>query len=107
MSDNDLITTDGIRIAYDVIGLGPALMLLHSAGKTRKDWNKVGYVDRLKDEFKIINVDIRGSGESDCLTQIGDYEIEKICKDLEEIAKATEAAEVVVWGYSFGGNIAQ
>jgi pimeloyl-ACP methyl ester carboxylesterase len=62
MSNKDLITTEGIRIAYDVIGQGPALMLLHGAGKTRKDWKKVGYVERLKDEFKIINVDIRGSG---------------------------------------------
>ena len=108
MAKNELITTDEIRIAYDVIGQGPAvLMLLHGAGKTRKDWNKMGYVERFKDKFKIINVDIRGSGDSDCLTQIEDYQIKKICKDLDEIVKAVGAGEVVVWGYSFGGNIAR
>jgi pimeloyl-ACP methyl ester carboxylesterase len=45
---------DGTRIAYDVTGQGPALMLLHGAGKTRRDWHKVGYVDRLKDDFTVI-----------------------------------------------------
>lgn len=107
VSKQHLTTTDGIRIMYEVIGQGPVIMLLHGAGKTRKDWNKVGYVDRLKVEFKIINVDIRGSGESDCLTRIGDYDIERICTDLDEIAKANEVEEAVVWGYSFGGSIAR
>ena len=100
-------TSDGVRIAYDVIGQGPALMLLHGAGKTRKDWRTAGYVDRLRGDFRIINVDIRGSGESDCLTRVGDYAIEKICNDLEEVADACVAQQFGVWGYSFGGNIAR
>jgi hypothetical protein len=41
-------SADGTCIAYDVTGSGPALMLLHGAGKTRRDWHKVGYVERLK-----------------------------------------------------------
>ncbi len=45
-------THDGTRIAYDVTGDGPALMLLHGAGKTRQDWHKLGYVERLKGDFK-------------------------------------------------------
>lgn len=100
-------TSDKVRIAYDIIGKGPDLMLLHGAGKTRKDWQKVGYVGRLKEDFRVINVDIRGSGESDCLTRIDDYAIEKICKDLEEVADACQVGQMGVWGYSFGGNIAR
>jgi pimeloyl-ACP methyl ester carboxylesterase len=107
MSTQFVTTSDGVRIAYDVIGQGPALMLLHGAGKTRKDWHKVGYVRRLRKGFRVISVDIRGSGESDCLTRIDDYAIEKIGKDLIEVADACGEQEIMVWGYSFGGNIAR
>jgi pimeloyl-ACP methyl ester carboxylesterase len=104
----EFVTTgDGVRIAYDLAGQGPALMLLHGAGKTRKDWHKAGYVGRLKEDFRVISVDIRGSGESDFLTHIADYAIEKICRDLEDVADACGVEQMRVWGYSFGGSIAR
>lgn len=98
---------DGIHIAYDVTGQGPYLMLLHGAGKERRDWHKQGYVDRLKGEFTVIMVDIRGSEESDFLVDVSDYGIEKICADLLAVADACHAGQFSVWGYSFGGNIAR
>lgn len=107
MSTQFVTTSDGVRIAYDVTGHGPALMLLHGAGKTRKDWHKVGYVNRLKEDFRVITVDIRGSGDSDFLTHIDDFSIDKICKDLETVADACDSQQMGVWGYSLGGNIAR
>jgi pimeloyl-ACP methyl ester carboxylesterase len=98
---------DGTRIAYDVTGAGPFLMLLHGAGKDRRDWHRLGYVDRLKGEFTVITVDFRGSGESEFLINISDYGIEKICADLLAVADACNAGQFAVWGYSFGGNIAR
>ena len=95
MTPTQFVTTsDGVRIAYDVSGQGPALMLLHGAGKTRKDWHKFGYVDLLKEDFRIINVDIRGTGESDFLIRVDDYAIEMICKDLDEVMDACGARGV-------------
>ena len=82
-------------------------MLLHGAGKDRRDWHKAGYVERLKSNFTVINVDIRGSGESDFLTNISDFRIEIICADLFSVADACEVIRFAVWGYSFGGNIAR
>jgi pimeloyl-ACP methyl ester carboxylesterase len=82
-------------------------MLLHGAGKTRKHWHKAGYVDRLRDDFRVISVDIRGSGESDYLTRIEDYAIEKMVNDLGEVADACGLQDYGIWGYSFGGNIAR
>ena len=35
---------DGTRIAYDVSGDGPVLMLLHGAGQTRAEWDAIGYL---------------------------------------------------------------
>src|SRR5690606_35870492 len=55
---------DGTRIAYEVTGTGPALMLIHGGGQTRRSWNDMGYVDRLKDKFTVITLDRRGHGES-------------------------------------------
>jgi pimeloyl-ACP methyl ester carboxylesterase len=107
MSTQYITTRDGVRIAYDVSGDGPALMLLHGAGKTRRDWKKVGYVERLQNEFAVINVDIRGSGESEVLTRIEDYGIEKIVNDLMEVKDQCEVQQMMVLGYSLAGNIAR
>jgi pimeloyl-ACP methyl ester carboxylesterase len=107
MTTRFISTSDGTRIAYDVTGDGPPLMLLHGAGKDRKDWVKGGYIQRLKDKFTVINVDIRGCGESSYLTDIDDFTIEKICADLFAIGDACQAERFAIWGYSFGGNIAR
>lgn len=98
---------DGTRLAYDINGQGPALILLHGAGKDRRDWHKLGYVDRLKNGFTVIALDLRGSGESDFLAETSDYAIEKICADVNAVADACGAAQYLIWGYSFGGNIAR
>ena len=100
-------TADGAQIAYDVTGSGPALMLLHGAGKERRDWHKLGYVERLQQDFSVIAVDLRGSGESSFLANIEDYTIEKIVADLHAVADACHVAQFAVWGYSLGGNVAR
>lgn len=100
-------SADGTRIAYDVTGHGPVLMLLHGAGKTRRDWYKAGYVDRLRDDFTVVTVDLRGSGESDFLTEMVDYAVERLCDDLNAVADACAIQRFLIWGYSFGGNIAR
>ncbi len=100
-------SVDGTRIAYDVVGRGPALMLLHGMGKTRRDWRKAGYVQRLQDDYTVITLDIRGSGESDQPVDKADYAIEKICEDIYAVADACDAPQFAVWGFSFGGNVAR
>ena len=82
-------------------------MLLHGAGKTRLDWHNLGYVERLKDDFTVITVDIRGTGESDYLVDIEVYAIEKICRDLFRVADACSVDRFAIWGFSFGGIIAR
>lgn len=98
---------DGTRLAFDVTGNGPALMLLHGAGKTRKDWHKLGYVERLQENFTVITMDLRGTGESDYRVEIEDYAIEKIYQDLEAVADDCGLDRFAIWGFSLGGNIAR
>ncbi len=107
MNTQFVVSNDGVRIAYDVTGTGRALMLIHGAGKTRKDWHTLGYVKRLSEHFQVIAVDVRGSGESDFRTGVDDYPVEKICADLIAVADACQAERFAVWGYSFGGTLAR
>src|SRR5215470_1886688 len=75
-------STDGARIAYDVSGEGPALMLLHGGFiQTRGDWRETGFVSRLKGEFRVITVDLRGHGESERPRESAAYGIERLCDD--------------------------
>jgi pimeloyl-ACP methyl ester carboxylesterase len=105
MTTRFVVSNDGARIAYDVTGTGPVLMLLHGAGKTRKDWHRAGYVKRLARDWTTIAVDMRGTGESEFLTHGGDYAIDKICADVLAVADTCGIDQFAVWGYSFGGNI--
>ncbi|MFZ1946419.1 MAG: alpha/beta fold hydrolase, partial [bacterium] len=98
---------DGMRIAYDITGTGPALVLIHGAGKTRKDWHKTGYVKLLAEDFTVITLDARGSGESDPAFEVSDFSIGKICDDVLTTVDACRADRFAVWGYSFGGNVAR
>ena len=63
-----LTSPDGTRIAYDVQGNGPALLLLPGLAERRRIWQELGYVDRLCNHFQVITMDRRGMGESDLPT---------------------------------------
>ena len=96
---------DGTRIAYDVSGSGPAVMLLHGGGQTRQVWREAGYVTRLAPMFKVITVDLRGSGESDKPTTKAAYAIERLIEDLLAVADDANAPEFSLWGFSYGANV--
>jgi len=96
---------DGVRVAYDVSGMGPAIMLLHGGGRTRRNWHEVGYVERLRGDFKVIAVDIRGNGESDKPTDPAYYTTDKMGQDLLAVADACGVERFTIWGFSYGGNI--
>ena len=105
MNTSFAISPDGIRVAYDVSGTGPAILLLHGGGRTRRNWHEVGYVERLKSDFKVIAVDIRGNGESDKPTDPAYYTTDKMGQDLLAVADACGVERFTIWGFSYGGNI--
>jgi pimeloyl-ACP methyl ester carboxylesterase len=98
-------SSDNICIAYEVYGAGPALMLLHGGGSSRQDWLAGGYVDRLKEDFTVITVDLRGHGESDKPLDPSDYSTKKMDQDILAVADACGIEHFILCGYSFGGNI--
>lgn len=98
-------SSDGTRIAYDATGSGPAVMLLHGGGQTRRTWHDDGYVERLAREFTVITVDIRGNGESDRPASVEAYSVDHLTADFLAVADAAGAKTFSVWGYSYGANV--
>ncbi|GCF11632.1 alpha/beta fold hydrolase [Dictyobacter arantiisoli] len=101
-----LTASDGVKIAYDVQGEGPALLLLQGFDEMRQQWQELGYVERLRQHFQVITLDRRGIGESDCPTDPKAYSPEKMLADVYAVADACKAETFLVWGHSFGGTVA-
>ena len=98
---------DGTRIAYDRQGTGPALILLHGGGGSRRDWHEAGYVQRLQDRFTVIAMDLRGHGESDRPLDATAYSTLKMVQDVLAAADANDTEQFSLWGMSFGSKIAR
>jgi pimeloyl-ACP methyl ester carboxylesterase len=54
---------DGARIAYEVTGAGPPLLLLYGGARSRQERQAYSYVESLADEFTVVTMDQRGHGE--------------------------------------------
>jgi pimeloyl-ACP methyl ester carboxylesterase len=82
-------------------------MLLHGGGARRQDWYTDGYIDRLKDEFTLLPVDLRGHGESDKPLDPTCYTTDKMGDDLLAVADACGLERFMICGYSFGGSVSR
>lgn len=98
---------DGTKIAYEKTGTGPALMLVHGGGQTRRSWNDSGYVDRLSKSFTVITVDTRGTGNSDRPTTAEDYALDKMLADLLAVADAASAPRFHLMAFGHGASISR
>jgi pimeloyl-ACP methyl ester carboxylesterase len=96
---------DGSRIAYDVAGTGPVVILLHGGGQTRRIWHETGYVTRLQKEFKVVAVDMRGNGDSDKPDDPSAYALDRLVADVLAVADSVGAKRFSLWGFSYGANI--
>ena len=95
----EVLETNGARIAYDVDGEGPAVVLIHAGVANRSMWDD--QVTALKDAYRVIRYDTRGFGatETEAVPFSNRADIAALLDYLGE-----EAAHVV--GLSRGGQIA-
>ncbi len=107
MDTKYVISSDGAKIAYSLIGKGPALLLVHGgAGRYDKSlWLNTKWIDRLKEHFLIITPDIRGYGESNKSENPNFYSINNILEDFNTILKECNIADFYYLGWSYGANI--
>ncbi|MBN1315779.1 MAG: alpha/beta hydrolase [Anaerolineales bacterium] len=101
------LAPDGTRIAFDVSGSGFPLMLIHGAGQTRQNWHAGGYVDRFKETFTVIAIDLPGIGNSDQPVDSDGLLIDTISSHLLAVIDSCGADKFSILGYSLGGYIAR
>ncbi len=98
------IVTNNCRVFYDFIPNEnkPTVVLLHGYGINLKLWQP--QLDFLSDKCTVINIDIRGHGQSrPCNT----FSIKEAASDLRNILSAENAEDAILIGLSMGGYIIQ
>src|SRR6476620_7534613 len=99
---------DGVRIAFEVVGQGDPILLIHGFGSDRnQNWRAPGWYQTLTGAgYSIIALDCRGHGQSDKPHRTEDYAESKMAEDALLVMKAAGHAQAFVMGYSMGGAIA-
>ena len=100
------VTVNGLRIHYLDWGTAgkPPLILLHGIGRVAHTFDHVApHFDK---NYHVIAVDMRGHGDSGWDPQ-GAYLVEDYAKDIEGLAEQLRLRNIVIWGNSTGGRVAQ
>lgn len=105
MNTKYVIANDGVKIAYQTFGEGPAILLAHAGGRDKRMWLDNAWVDILKDHFTVIAIDMRGCGESDKSYKPEFYQINKILEDIEIVVNECGFKEYNYFGHSYGATI--
>ena len=93
---------NGIRIAYQDIGRGVPLVLVHGSWGSRHNWDRV--VPGLAEHHRLVSYDRRGHSESE--RPLGQGTFAEDVADLAALVEALDAAPAWVIGNSVGAVIA-
>ena len=95
----------GISIHYQVEGDGPPLVLQHGFTSNLQSWHVNGYVEGLRENYRLVLIDARGHGESDKPHDSNDYLLELRVNDVLAVMDALKIEKAHYLGYSMGGII--
>lgn len=104
---NCLLTYKNITCAYQVIGKGFPVLLIHGFGEDSRVWEK--QIIALKDDYQLIIPDLPGCGKSVLTAEFDSNllsSIDFLGELMEQIIKQEKIANWVVIGHSMGGYIA-
>ncbi len=96
-----IIENNGTRLAYYVYGEGKKTILFLAWISTAELW--IPQVAYFSQKYKVITVDLRGTGESD--KPPGDYTVDLFVDDLEAIIDDLPDEEIVFVGLYIGGMV--
>ena len=104
---------DGVLVAFRVHGgsevddARPPVLLVHGfASNAGVTWEGTGWVRALQDAHRsVIDLDLRGHGDSDKPVDADAYAPERLGRDLVAVLDSAEAEVVDVVGYSMGNRV--
>lgn len=97
----------GWKIAYEVLGDGEPIVLVHGFASSRAvNWKGTGWYDTLtKAGRQVIAFDVRGHGESDKPHEHAAYDEGELAADVVRLLDHLGISRADVMGYSMGGYI--
>ncbi|MFQ5698988.1 MAG: alpha/beta fold hydrolase [Myxococcota bacterium] len=99
--------SDGVRIAYDDVGSGPPIVLVHGfAANVEFNWARPGWIDALTGAGRrVVALDCRGHGRSDKPLDPAAYGGDLMPSDVLRLMDHLEIERADLMGYSMGGAI--
>lgn len=96
---------DGVRIYYEDVGKGPPLVLVHGFSQSSDTWHRYGYVEVLKEEYRLLLVDLRAHGKSEGPHDAGSYAMARTVGDIVGVLDHAGVEKTLYYGYSGGGRM--
>ncbi len=95
-----------VRIHYEVEGSGRPMVLLHGFGGSCEQFYFMGWIDALRDHYRLIGIDARGHGESDKPHEPEAYRMDLRVGDVTAVLNQLGIRRAHCLGYSDGGEVA-
>ena len=92
----------GDRIAYDDVGSGPSVVLLHGYPFNRSMWRE--QVEVLRQTHRVIVPDLRGHGET--AVTPGPVTMQSMAYDVASLLETLNISRATIGGLSMGGYVA-
>jgi len=98
---------DGLRIAYEIVGQGEPVLLVHGFASSRvQNWRATNWYKTLTDAgFQVMAMDCRGHGESDKPHDPAYYSYDLMSADILAVLNAAGIADSHLIGYSMGAYL--
>lgn len=92
----------GVEMAYDDVGSGPSVVLLHGYPFNRSMWSD--QIAELKQHHRVIVPDLRGHGESDLTA--APMTMPSLATDVAALLESLNISRATIGGLSMGGYVA-
>jgi pimeloyl-ACP methyl ester carboxylesterase len=96
-----VIESSGLNIAYERVGQGPPLILVHGAADDSRSWRP--QLEGLADEFTVVAWDEPGAGRSSDLPE--GFELADYAHCLAALIETLELGPAHIAGLSWGGTV--
>jgi proline iminopeptidase len=100
--EQHIITSDSVKLFVNVKGSGTPCLYLHGGPGSGSYWMEKVFSEQLEQRFQMVYLDQRGVGRSASPLN-GDYSMNRMATDFEEIRRALGIEKWLTLGHSFGG----